>query len=74
MKNKIESTLVFAELSILDKAMNLAFYELLGDADNYNKEIAKYIAVDAPAIQRVANEIFRPENSSVLFYHAQKSA
>jgi len=74
VKNKIESTLVFAELSILDKAMNLAFYELLGDADNYNKEIAKYIAVDAPAIQRVANEIFRPENSSVLFYHAQKSA
>jgi hypothetical protein len=32
VKNKIESTNVFAELSILDKAMNLAFHELLGDA------------------------------------------
>jgi zinc protease len=33
VKNKTESTLVFSEMSLLDKAMNLAFYELMGDAE-----------------------------------------
>lgn len=74
VKNKIESTLVFAELSILDKAMNLAFYELLGDANKYNLEVQKYNQITAADIQRVARDIFRKENASVLFYHAQKSA
>lgn len=74
VKNKIESTLVFSELSILDKAMNLAFYELLGDANNYNSEVQKYNKITAADIQRVARDIFRKENASVLFYHAQKSA
>src|SRR5690606_40379611 len=45
VKNKIESTMLFAELSILDKAMNLAYYEALGKAEDYNHEIEKYLAV-----------------------------
>jgi zinc protease len=71
VKNKIESTLVFAELSILDKAMNLAYYELLGDAEGYNSEIEKYLAVRPQDIQTQAYQIFRPENSSTLIYHAK---
>lgn len=71
VKNKIESTLVFSELSILDKAMNLAFYELLGDADYYNQEVDKYLKITAQDIQRVAGETFRKENSSTLVYHAR---
>ncbi len=71
VKNKIESTLVFAELSILDKAMNLAYYELLGDAHGYNSEIDKYLAVRPENIQSQASQIFRPENSSTLIYHAK---
>src|SRR5690606_9600967 len=35
LKNKVESTMVFAEMGILEKAMNLAFFELLGDADGF---------------------------------------
>src|SRR5690606_10328976 len=38
VKNKIESTMVFAEMAILEKAMNLAYFELLGDADGFNHE------------------------------------
>ncbi|MHC8950281.1 M16 family metallopeptidase [Sphingobacterium hungaricum] len=68
VKNKVESTMVFSELSILDKAMNLAYFELLGDADLYNQEIEKYLQVKPEDIRRVANAIFRQENSSTLLY------
>lgn len=73
VKNKIESTMVFAELSILDKAMNLAFYEALGDANMYNHEVEKYDAITADDIRRIAVQIFRKENSSTLIYHAKQT-
>lgn len=68
VKNKIESTLLFSELSILDKAMNLAYYEALSSAEDYNKEVAKYDEVDAKQIKEVANMLFVKENSSTLLY------
>jgi len=72
VKNKIESTMVFAELSILDKAMNLAFYEILGDAALYNEEVEKYLQVSTDDILRVAQNVFRKENSSTLIYQAKE--
>lgn len=72
VKNKIESTMVFSEMSILDKAMNLAYFELLGDADLFNQEIEKYRKVTAEEIQETANRLFTKENSSTLLYLAKK--
>lgn len=71
VKNKTESTLVFSEMSLLDKAMNLAFYELMGDAENFNHESERFLAVTAQQIKEHANTIFRKENSSTLVYLAQ---
>lgn len=71
VKNKIESTMLFAELSILDKAMNLAFYEMLGKAEDYNKEIEKYESVQAADILRVSNQLFVKENSNSLYYKSK---
>jgi len=68
VKNKIESTLLFAELSILDKAMNLAFYEMLGKAEDYNTEVEKYQKITAEELQHIASALFRKENSSTLVY------
>jgi predicted Zn-dependent peptidase len=73
VKNKTESTMVFSEMSLLDKAMNLAQFELLGDADKFNHETEKYLAVTAEQIQKQANAIFRKENSSTLIYLAEKN-
>ena len=72
VKNKMESTNVFAELSILDKAMNLAFHELLGDADGINTEVSKYLAVTAEQVRQQAQAIFNRENASILMYKAQE--
>jgi zinc protease len=70
VKNKVESTMVFAEMSLLDKAMNLAFFELLGNAANLNSETQKYLVVTKEDIQHQAQKMFVKENSSTLFYLA----
>jgi len=72
VKNKIESTLVFSEISFLNKAMNLAQFEMLGQADNINQEVDKYSAVTNDSLLETAQRTFRKENSSTLFYHARK--
>lgn len=71
VKNKIESSMTFAEMGILDKAMNLAFFELLGDANRINSEVASYLAVTPEMIREQALAVFRRTNCSALHYHAQ---
>ena len=70
VKNKMESTMVFSEMSLLDKAMNLAYFELLGDANELNLETQKYLDVNSEEIRSQAKQIFRKENSSTLYYLA----
>ncbi len=68
IKNKIISLLEFSELSILNKAINLSQYELLGDAELINKQGSMYEAITAQDIHRVANEYFVDENCNSLIY------
>ncbi|MDD3131880.1 MAG: pitrilysin family protein [Bacteroidales bacterium] len=68
VKNKIEATLVFSRMNVLDKAMNLAFAELLGDANLINLETEKYQAVTPEMFRETASTIFRDTNSTTLFY------
>ncbi|MEO8885375.1 MAG: pitrilysin family protein [Mucilaginibacter sp.] len=71
VKNKTESTMIFSEMALLDKVMNLAYFELLGDADGLNYEIDKFLAVTAQQIKGKANKLFRKDNSSTLIYLAE---
>lgn len=71
VKNKTESTMIFSEMSLLDKAMNLAYFELLGDADGLNHETDKFLQVSAEQIKAEANKLFRKDNSSTLIYLAE---
>ena len=74
VKNKSESTMVLAEMAILEKAMNLAYFELLGDADGFNRETERYLAVQETDIQQQAQQLFTKENSSTLVYLANAHA
>jgi zinc protease len=58
-------------MGILNKAMNLAYYELLGDAEKINFESQKYRNITAEMISNYATEIFTENNSSVLYYLAE---
>ena len=68
VKNKFESSTVLTNTSILNKAMNLSFYELLGDTNLVNKEVESFRAVSCDMIRDAANRYFTPENSTVLYY------
>jgi len=74
VKNKSESIMVFAEMNLLDKAMNLAYYELLGDAAGLNTEIDKYLAVTTQRILQAAKSTFVPAQCSTLYYLTAQDA
>jgi predicted Zn-dependent peptidase len=71
VKNKTESQIAFEDMSVMNRANSLAFYELLGDASLMNEELNKYNRVTAEDIQALSREIFREENSSTLYYYAK---
>lgn len=70
VKNKMESSLIFSESNILTKALNLAFYELLGDPDQINREVELYSQITAEDLLRVSQSLFTRENCSTLYYKA----
>ncbi|MGC4058866.1 MAG: pitrilysin family protein [Chitinophagaceae bacterium] len=67
-KNKIESMIAFEDMSLLSRANNLAFYELLGDAAQINDELNKYQAVTSEGLLATARNVFREGNENTLFY------
>lgn len=69
-KNKVESLLVFSEANVLNKAINLAYFELIGNADLINTEKGEYLKVTTAQIRDLAKEIFTEENCSELYYKA----
>jgi len=72
VKNKVESSKVFTEMSILDKAMSLCYFELLGDANMINSEMDSYQQITPSAIQQTAKVILKPENCSTLHYKSKQ--
>ncbi len=73
IKNKVESSLVFSETNILTKAINLAMFEVQGDAKLINGETDIYRNITAENLRTHAQQLFRKENCSELFYRAKKS-
>jgi zinc protease len=72
-KNQSAATLEFGEVEVINRAMNLAFSSLSGDAGLVNREIENIERVRSEDILRVAKEILREENSSVLYYNSIKN-
>lgn len=68
VKNKIESIQAFSETNVLNKAMNLAINELLGDANKVNTDIENYRKVTVEDVLRLSNQLFNENNCSTLIY------
>jgi predicted Zn-dependent peptidase len=66
LKIKIRTAREFQEQGLLNRAMNLCFYEMLGDANGVNEEHLIYQAITPETLQFTANEILRKENCSLL--------
>ncbi len=68
VKNKFEAGTLFGELNVMNKAMNLGYYTLLGDLSLLNGEVAVYRSIAPEEIMETARRIFRPERCSTLIY------
>lgn len=71
VKNRYESEQIFSNLNYLNVATNLAFFELIGQAEDINHEVGKYRSVTAEQIKEVARKAFVHENCSILYYQAK---
>ncbi|MDO5570839.1 MAG: pitrilysin family protein [Bacteroidales bacterium] len=70
--NKFESNDVFSNINYLNKATNLAYFELLSKAEDINTEVEKYYALTPEKLRDTAKKIFRKENCTTLYYRAAK--
>jgi predicted Zn-dependent peptidase len=70
VKNKTESVMAFEDMSVMNRAGSLAFYELLGDGNLMNEEFKKYQDVTTADLQRMANDVLKDTNSNTIWYMA----
>ena len=68
VKNKFESTQIFGNINYLNVATNLAWFELTGKAEDIDREVERYRAVNVGQLQAVARRAFRRTNANVLYY------
>jgi predicted Zn-dependent peptidase len=73
INNKIEANLLFSRMSVLNKAMALGYYEMIGSASLLDEEIGKYQAVTREDIRNMADEIFNGSKPNKLFYRAKNN-
>ena len=71
VKNKFEANTLFGELNVMNKAMNLGYYEMIGDLALINREVEIYRSLSAEDVADFSRRTFRPENSSTLIYRAK---
>jgi zinc protease len=68
VKNKTESVIAFEDMGLTTRAGSLSFYELMGNADLMNTELARYQEISAGEIKEQCNRIFDENNANTLFY------
>lgn len=68
VKNKFESSTVFSNTSILNKAANLSFFELIGNPGLINTEVDAYRSVTHEMVTEAITRYFKPSNCCTLNY------
>jgi predicted Zn-dependent peptidase len=66
VKNKHKTGKVFSEQSLLNRVMNIAFFENLGMLNELNNELEKYDEITATDIQKFSKTVFLKTNQSIL--------
>lgn len=70
VKNQSESSQVFGQIELLNRAMNLAMAAALGDASMVNNEAAIINAITTSDVEAMAKKVLSENNGSTLYYRA----
>ncbi len=74
VKNKVEANLTYNRMSNMNKAVDLAFFELLGDACLINDEMEKYAEVSLDDMQNIAAKDLVSSKANIIHYLAQNGS
>jgi predicted Zn-dependent peptidase len=66
VKNKHKTSKVFSEQNLLNRVMNIAFYENMGQLHDINNVLTHYDEITAEDIRDFSQRIFAPHKQSVL--------
>ncbi|SMD33799.1 Predicted Zn-dependent peptidase [Reichenbachiella faecimaris] len=73
VKMQAESSHVFSEVELLNRAMSLAYYTLLGNTELVNEETKAINEVSADAILKEAKKMLNKTNCSTLYYQKKEA-
>lgn len=68
VKNKFEANTLFGELNVMNKAMNLGYYKMLGDMSLLNGEVDIFRSITADEIRNYVATRLLPHKSATLIY------
>ena len=68
VQNKFEANITFGELNVMNKAMNLGYYRMLGDMNLLNGEVDIYRSITAEEISAYIQNNLTPNQSATLIY------
>lgn len=69
VKNKFKTAKVFSEQSLMNRVLNIAYFEQLGCLDELNTELDKYDNITSADLTDFATITFKRSNLSVLEIH-----
>ena len=72
VKNRTETTIRFNAVNVLNRAMKLAYCEMLGDIQIAVDESAYYEKVGLDSLKNLASVMMKESNCSTLFYLAKQ--
>lgn len=72
VKNQAEASHIFSEIEVLNRAMNIAYYAVLGDVDMVNTIADEMAKVTKEELMQTAKKTLRKENCSTLYYYSKE--
>ena len=70
VRNRSESERTFNNINYLNRAVNMAQLELIGQDHELADELARYCSVSTKEVQSTARKVFTKKNCCVLYYKA----
>lgn len=74
VKNRVEADLLLNEIGYLEKAIQLASFEIMGDAAEINRQGQKYLEITANDLLVTASQLFRQGNRNTLNYLTKQNS
>lgn len=68
VRNRSESERTFNNINYLNRAINLAQMELIGQDRDLTEELQRYCSITTDDVRRTARKIFTKKNCSILYY------